>query len=396
MINKSPKPTLSLSEVVFQKNEEFIISEIFKGSFNLDHFVDTQEDTILISINEDWEGLIGTSNPYWDREMINDSDIRFLIGRFKHDLCLKLPELIKNHLRDKYIDYQRQYVETLTRIKDTVVRLCESSDIGTSQELLDLQSSALSLQVITTNIEKARLYFTAQQLNLDPVEISTLLLPSDLIVKASPREISLKANSEVAAAASTQLTSQISPDDAKAALSAEELIQDTNDTSTSITQHERSGRDTEDNLDLEIGSIHIFERALVNGFVNTIKEKPAFIPERRVREKGFEHGDKLIVTERQQVGDKMHYEFELVEKSNTPALNRIEFNWCIVEEEEVGLFVDKHQSGQNHINLFGKDYKIQLSQQDILRLKISVGDIIDIACRPNNPGVARVVWKHHT
>lgn len=389
MTGKNQEHIQAFAETVFKINRESIMNTILEGTFNLDDFVESKEDAIRKELHENWESFVGTGNPYWDRENISDSDLKFMIGRIKHDLCLKLPELIKADLKEKYRDAQLQYVKTLSHIKELLVSLCERADIGTSRDLVDLQVKVVSLQSIASHIEKIRLFFTAQQLKIDPVTIPTLSMPQELFIRAVDTCDSVKGHSEIA----TAVTS-FTP--AHEDLTPKETAVSVGDGNSASQQAEPGTSNIESDADSEIGTIHIFERTLVNGFVRTVKHTPAIVPEKQIREKGFEHGDKLRVVKTRQVGEKVHYEFELAEKGNVPPTTRVQISMCIVEKDEDGLFVEKAASGQTKIIVDGTARKIHLKEHDITRLKICDGDIVDIAFWPKDPENARVVWKHYT
>lgn len=387
MPGKNHEHVQVIAEIIFSTNHENILNEIIVGTFNLNAFVESQEDTIRKEILENWDSIVGTGNPYWERDNITESDLKFLIGRLKHDLCSKLPELIKSSLKEKYQGWQLQYVETLTKIKDLMVSLCQRANVGPPWELVEFQSLALSLQRIATNIEKVRLFFTAQQLKIEPVAIPKVALPSEFDAKSiQPKYDCICGLSENAASISDFKSPSLFKLPSDNVVTAHSLAGKQGAHSTSLDEEEIC----------EIGSNHIFERSLVNGFVNTVKYKPALVPEKHVREKGFEHGDRVRVVNVRPVGDRMHYEFELVEKANLHYTNRVQINMCIVEQDEDGLFVERTANGQPIFVVDENDQKVFLKEHDISRLKLISGDIVDIAFRPNDPKNARVVWKHYT
>lgn len=385
MTNKNQEHIQLLTENFFNHGREAILSQIMDGTFNIDDYVESNEEILRKELNQHWETLVGTGNPYWERESITESDLKFIIGRLKHDLCLKLPDIIKRELKEKYQDWQSQYLDNLMQLKDITVNLCQKKNVGSSRELMKLQTIALSLQNLSSLIEKVRLYFTAQQLKIDPVAIPVLTFPADLEAKATRENETEKGICEIAAAASVLPSAS----ESEALMEAASTDKETKLSTSSAYKAEIS----EDGN--EIGTVHIFERALVNGFVNTVKHKPALVPEKFIREKGFEHGDELRVINVRAVGDKMHYDFELAKKVGLPAPNRIQINFCIVERDDAGYFVQRADSGQSKIIVDGTEWKIYLKEHDAERLKITEGDIIDIAFRPFNTETARVVWKHY-
>jgi hypothetical protein len=383
MTGKNLEHIQTLAENVFSKSQENIMNQIMDGTFNLDDFIESQEHNIRDELHDNWEGLVGEGNAYWERDSISDSDLKFLMGRLKHELCLKLPEIIKRDLKVKYQSWQLQYIETLTQVKDLTVNLCQKENVGSSRELMDLQSTTSSLHLIASLIDKVRLFFTAQQLKIDRVAIPVVTIPSDLEIKAIEETDLFNGNAEIAAAASTPAPAAESP--------IESVPSENNTANVSST----TTGDSDSESESEIGSVHIFERSPVNGFVNTVKHKPALVPESTIREKGFDHGDKLRVLNVRPFGDRMHYDFELVEKGSSSASNRVQFNLCIVEKDDNGLFVQKAEIGQTKIVIDGTERKLYLLEKDITRLKIVPEDIIDIAFKPNNSEYVRVAWKHY-
>ncbi|RRJ54965.1 hypothetical protein EHV15_35950 [Paenibacillus oralis] len=382
MTGKNQEHIQTLAETIFNMGRESIMNNIMDGTFNLDDFVESQEGNIRKELDENWETLVGTGNPYWDRGSITENDLKFIMGRLMHELCLKLPEIIKKALKEGYHAWQLEYVETLTQVKDLTVSLCQKENVGSTRELMNLQTKVLFLQSVSSLIEKARLFFTAQQLKIDPVAIPVLTFPSELEIKVAqanePIEIS-----EIAVTASVSATSP----------TPETQIEST-PTGRKKTTKTTTGNEGTMNEN-EIGTVHIFERSLVNGFVNTVEYKPAFVPEKIIRERDFEHGDKIRVVNVRPVGDKIHYDFELAEKTNSHPSHRIQINLCIVEQDTGGLFVQRADSGQTKVVFDGAERKFYLKEHDITRLKLTGGDIVDIAFWSNDPETVRVVWKHY-
>lgn len=117
-------------------------------------------------------------------------------------------------------------------------------------------------------------------------------------------------------------------------------------------------------------------RNLVGGFAG-----PHFVPESAIRRLGFEEGDDIRVsyTGGTRMGGKPEYRYEIVSSERRePNVHRVEVELCLVTREE-----GRWMAGE-----------LAISDQDVGRFGIEIGDCVNVAYWKNNAGTARVVWKH--
>ncbi|MGI2295529.1 hypothetical protein [Paenibacillus sp. GXUN7292] len=134
--------------------------------------------------------------------------------------------------------------------------------------------------------------------------------------------------------------------------------------------------------------VYQFERRLEGGCVVGI-EGFTYINEKVVRRLGLEHGDlvrpiKRIVL-REGIGYR--YEFELVKKNPTPSPDRIQVDACMVGEGLKLLNRDREQ-------LFFAGVGLRITERCIMRFKLVIGDLVDVAFPSTNPYKLKVIWKH--
>lgn len=135
--------------------------------------------------------------------------------------------------------------------------------------------------------------------------------------------------------------------------------------------------------------VYQFERRLDGGYVSGIQGF-AYINEKIVRRLGLEHGDfvrpvKRIVL-REGIGYR--YEFELVKKNPMPTPDRIQIDCCIVGE---GMKL--HNQEQELIEYDG--ILLRIRERCIVRFKLDIGDMVDVAFPKSNPYKLKVIWKHN-
>jgi hypothetical protein len=371
----------ALAASLFSDKKQEVLAKIYAGTFNLDEFVEGQTEYIQRHLTENWSSYVDTTNPYWNLADVSPSDMKFLMGRIMHDLCIKLPEFIRQEMQETYTALQKEYKNVLNEMKNLFVSFCERGDTAQLEELTEFQSLTFKLQAIASKIEKTRLFFTAQQLKIEEIN---LLINHDLH--------DVKIN-EISSLQMTKETTIREPIPSALEVPSQQPTPTVADHEEKITSS-KPKTNTDGELEAEVGTIHTFERSLVNGFVNTVKHGPTLVPESHIREKGFEHGDKLRVASVKQNGDQVQYEFELAEKGPSVPNNRIQHNMCIVEKDEKGYFVQKSLNGLT-VDSQGNPFQFRLKEHDISRLKIDEGDIVDIAFRPKDPSSVRVVWKHY-
>ncbi|MEQ6377552.1 DUF2325 domain-containing protein [Bacillaceae bacterium S4-13-58] len=144
-----------------------------------------------------------------------------------------------------------------------------------------------------------------------------------------------------------------------------------------------------DPLPKENAQAYTFERKLVGGYV---PERDVYLPEYVVRTAGISNGDKISL-ERKDT-KKEEYFVHLLEKKNIP-VKREEIQYGIVRRDGDLLLVDTTlQEGMKLIKIDDMPYTFLLREQDIQKMQLEDGDIVDIAYDPDNPNYFRVVWKH--
>lgn len=141
-------------------------------------------------------------------------------------------------------------------------------------------------------------------------------------------------------------------------------------------------------------AIYLFERKLSGGFVSALQ---SVVPEEIVRRLELENGDYVKAKPNYNNESEMkRYYYQLAKKGEgKPSENRSEFNYCLVEKDGNTLVVNESLLDGGAVVKFNEiTHTFVLRNEDIIRLGIEEGDIIDIAYQTNDPSYYKVIWKH--
>lgn len=133
-----------------------------------------------------------------------------------------------------------------------------------------------------------------------------------------------------------------------------------------------------------------FERHLKGGY---IREIDVFVPEKIIRQLGFEDGDLISAVS---LGNKM-YHYELVEKAKERRpTNRIQLNFCVLSKRDSMLVASEYlEDGElKSIKYNDAPYTFRISDETRIKEDLEEGSIVDIAYYKDNVDVFRVIWKH--
>ena len=142
--------------------------------------------------------------------------------------------------------------------------------------------------------------------------------------------------------------------------------------------------------------IHVFERKAKGGM---LKGTSIFVPERTVREKSIGHGDLIHVSKFQfpaSYDGPTRYVYEVVEHKYLPdPKERVEFLYCVVKyDKTINSFVTDTDSTGKAIRINDVLQTIIIKDQDVAALRITDGDIVDIAYMEDKQSEIRVIWRY--
>ncbi|MEV2909476.1 hypothetical protein ABNF65_12705 [Paenibacillus larvae] len=120
-----------------------------------------------------------------------------------------------------------------------------------------------------------------------------------------------------------------------------------------------------------------------------------FFKETDVKRMGLENGDKLAVAVKP-FGQEYMYDYHIVEKSKNPTTDRVQVDFCFVEEINGQFCVQKRYAGSEivPINIGNDNIVLYLGEQDVINKRIQDGDLINVAFYEGNTDHVRVLWKH--
>ncbi|MEV3529119.1 hypothetical protein ABND85_20695 [Paenibacillus larvae] len=141
--------------------------------------------------------------------------------------------------------------------------------------------------------------------------------------------------------------------------------------------------------------LYEFRRKLIGGFVMgaAYDGSNIFVKETDVKRMGLENGDKLAV---KPFGQEYMYDYHIVEKSKNPTTDRVQVDFCFVEEINGQFCVQKRYAGSEivPINIGNDNIVLYLGEQDVINKRIQDGDLINVAFYEGNTDHVRVLWKH--
>lgn len=146
---------------------------------------------------------------------------------------------------------------------------------------------------------------------------------------------------------------------------------------------------TDDNWDTRE---YEFERVIDGGRVRAVSGFN-HISERIVRMLGLEHGDIVKATKRIALRESSgyRYEFALVRKRPKNNEERTQLDRCLVGR---GYVIKCYASG-DPIKIEGHEFVYSIKKEDIKRLFLLEGDIVDVAYPKGKPEKAKVIWRHN-
>lgn len=141
-----------------------------------------------------------------------------------------------------------------------------------------------------------------------------------------------------------------------------------------------------------------FSRKLAGGFLLTDSVlHNIFVPEKVIREEGFEDGDCIgVELVGPETSTRPMYKYFMVEKNKYKMTSeRRELNQAIVDYdvELKRFFVEKNVSKET-IRIADTPVRLYISEKDTSDFNLSKGDIVDVAWYQNNFNKGKVVWKY--
>lgn len=139
--------------------------------------------------------------------------------------------------------------------------------------------------------------------------------------------------------------------------------------------------------------MYLFKRAVLGGY---IPELNAIVPEGIVRKLGLENHDYVYATEVPNSNpEKKKYIYELAKKAENPVpCDRVQYNYCPIEIDGSIMVVRRSLEIDDDIRINEVPYSVRIPDEDIIRLNLQEGDIVDIAFPIGKPDKCRVLFVH--
>lgn len=139
--------------------------------------------------------------------------------------------------------------------------------------------------------------------------------------------------------------------------------------------------------------MYLFKRGILGGYV---PELNAIVPEAVVQKLGLENHDYVYAFEIPGSDpEKKKYHYKLAKKAEVPVpIDRVQYNLCPIESDAGVLVVRKsHETGED-IRIGDIPFAVRIPDEEILRLSLKEGDIVDIAFPTKRPDKCRVLYVH--
>lgn len=137
-----------------------------------------------------------------------------------------------------------------------------------------------------------------------------------------------------------------------------------------------------------------FRKNLNGGYIE--KSNPndnVFLPEVLVRDHDLQDGDRVTY----EVDNNRRYSVTVLDTSKRTVTNIETFTHGIVTHDDaIGRYVVERNINNESIRLDDMPQRFLISPKDVLRFKIKVDDVIDIAWYKGHFERGKVSWKHHT
>lgn len=130
--------------------------------------------------------------------------------------------------------------------------------------------------------------------------------------------------------------------------------------------------------------------------INTAVDK-IYVPEYIIRGSGMDHGDWIKATRIPSTKHEINFSYQLLKKETFPSINNNEpvresADCVIVKKDKIlDCFTIRVKPSDSDMNI-----TIRLPAQDVLKLNIQEGDVIDYAFWSDNVQHGRISWKHDT
>jgi hypothetical protein len=363
----------SIAQYLMMNNKKEILLLLLSGKLNINNYLVDRPNLVLPYLKDNWEQIVDTTNPYWNRDMVTDEDYHFIFRRILPDINTVFISLLQQSFQEFEEERIAQYTNAVGLLLSSINAISSQNDIADQTDIQKLQEAVIQLSISKNEIEKVRLYFATLDLNQSATQLQFRELPMELTDQViEEQRIMQKSEPE-----KELLELVVGEKEIASATAVKEIAPD------------------KSNVDPDIGTIHSLDRKIVGGYINTLNS-PAFLPESMLREKGFDHGDKLKVSKKTPHGDLFRYEFELVEKAKQPNKERSQYNLCVVEKDNTMHFVEKTHGGSvdSYLRFNEVPYKFIIKDEDVKKFKLGPGDLIDIAFRTNDPTSMKVIWKY--
>lgn len=139
--------------------------------------------------------------------------------------------------------------------------------------------------------------------------------------------------------------------------------------------------------------MYLFKRSVLGGY---LPELNAIVPEGIVRKLGLENHDYVYATEVPNSNpEKKKYVYELAKKAEHPIpCDRVQYNYCPIEMDGSIMVVRRSLEIDDEIRIGEIPYSVRIPDEDIIRLNLKEGDIVDIAFPTGKPEKCRVLFVH--
>ncbi|KJD42652.1 hypothetical protein [Paenibacillus terrae] len=364
---------IKISELISSSTFSRYINYIQNGLSDIQRIWNNEswDDILENYMNNYWEDLIDLNeNPYWSPDNTTNEDKILVFSKLKKAVFSTIHKNYQALLEQRLKLLLGEGTELWDTFKESVNDIYV---IKSSADIWKLRNQIDKLLLHYTLMEKTKLVWEGP-LNYSDISLTTPELQN--IEFVPPTHLGTEVNEDPSA-------------------TLPELVDITN----SIIEDQSTLYKDIDKKDNKI--TYVFKRNLKGGIVPNLPPKGAFIPERIVREKNIEHGDKLKLIKSYTQNEQTYYDFDIVEKVSLIQHERIQFNYCILEKNENSWYVEQHEpfkkAGNNkriNINWNDAPYRINLNEVDVHALNLNAGNLIDVAFWEDNPSSPKIIWYH--
>ncbi|QNR65261.1 hypothetical protein IAQ67_15215 [Paenibacillus peoriae] len=358
---------IKISELISNKTFSRYIDYIQNGLSDIQRIwkIENWDDILENYMYTHWNELIDLNeNPYWSPDNITNEDKILVFMKLKKSVLsaihMNYQALIEQRLKLLLLDGTEMWTIFKESIKEIEV-------IKSSSEIWKLRNQIEKLFLHYILMEKIKLVWEGpsnySEISLASPELQNIEIKPSTYLGPKTYETPLEVSPELS------------------------------DKQTSLLEDQLTMSKKAEN--------YVFKRNLKGGIVPNYPPSGVFIPERFVREKNIEHGDKLKLTSNFTKNEQDYYDFEIVEKVSLIQHERIQFNYCILEQNESSWYVEEYEpfkgAGNNkRVSIIWNDapYRIYLSDVDVHALNLNAGNYIDISFWKNNPNSPKIIWHH--